>query len=156
MTEAGATPVFIDTGAFYARADRDDTHHESASRFFEDIRSGKLPYRPLYTSQAVLSEFATLALYKLGHATASRALRAIRTAASIDVLPVGNPTFERAAQQFEDYEDQQISFVDHTSCVLAEERDIDHVFAFDSDFRTLGFTLVPTDVGIPDSSDTSV
>jgi len=31
--------------------------------------------------------------------------------------------------------------------VLAAEREIDHVFAFDSDFRTLGFDLVAADTG---------
>ena len=49
-----------------------------------------------------------------------------------------------------DYDDQEISFVDHTTSVLADERDIDHIFAFDSDFRTLGFSLVPGDVAPPD------
>ena len=29
-------------------------------------------------------------------------------------------------------------------------RSIKHIFAFDSDFRPLGFTLVPTDVPFPD------
>jgi predicted nucleic acid-binding protein len=33
---------------------------------------------------------------------------------------------------------------------IADEPDIDHIFAFDSDFRTLGFSLVPGDVAPPD------
>ncbi|MFC5973867.1 type II toxin-antitoxin system VapC family toxin [Halomarina salina] len=146
MSRDGATPIFVDTGAFYARADEDDAHHDEATRLFDGIRSGDVPYRPMYTSQSVLSEFATLALYKLGHSVATRALRAIRGSDSINRLPVGRPTFEAAAEQFERYDDQQISFVDHTTGVLAAERDIDHVFAFDSDFRTLGFSLVPEDI----------
>ena len=56
MSVASATPLMIDTGAFYARADSDDTHHETATRVFERIRTGDLPYRPLYTTQAVLAE----------------------------------------------------------------------------------------------------
>ncbi|WP_440766619.1 hypothetical protein [Natronorubrum sp. DTA7] len=51
------------------------------------------------------------------------------------------------ARQFEEYDDQKISFVDHATSDLADERDVDHVFTFDSDFRTLGFTLVPEDTG---------
>ncbi len=43
--------------------------------------------------------------------------------------------------------DRAVSFVDHTTAVLADERDVDHVFAFDDDFRTLGFTVVPADTG---------
>lgn len=151
MSGAGATPLFVDTGAFYARADEDDKHHETATRLFDAIRSGEAPYRPIFTSQAVLSEFATLALYKLGHGIAVRTLNAVRNSASINVLPVGRTTFETAADHFEDYDDQEISFVDHTTSILAAERDIEDIFAFDGDFRTLGFTLVPEDVGPLDS-----
>jgi len=148
--DGGAQPVVVDTSAFYARADADDAHHDEVMRLFDEIRSGELPYRPLYTSQAVLSEFATLALYKLGHETATRALTAIRASESITVLPVGRDAFEAAAAQFSEYDDQQISFVDHTTGVLAAERGVDHVVTFDSDFRTLGFTLVPADVRLSD------
>jgi len=150
MSGAGTTPVFIDTGAFYARADEDDKHHEDATRLFDSIRSCDVTYRPIYTSQAVLSEFATLALYKLGHGTATTALSTIRESDSINIIPVGKPVFETAAEQFEDYDDQQISFVDHTTSILADQRGIEHVFAFDSDFRTLGFSLVPEDINLPD------
>lgn len=150
MSGVGRTPVFVDTGAFYARADEDDRHHETATRVFGSIRSGEVAYRPIYTSQAVLSEFATLALYRLGHRDATGALNAIRASSSINVVPVGRSAFETAASQFEAYDDQQISFVDHTTSVLADERDIDHVFAFDGDFRTLGFSLLPADGDVPD------
>jgi predicted nucleic acid-binding protein len=151
MNGPGATPIFVDTGAFYARADEDDDHHRVATRLFDDIRSGDVAYRPIFTSQSVLAELATLALYKLGHGDAVRALNAIRDSESINVVPVGRATFETAAEQFEHYDDQAISFVDHTTSVLADERDIEHVFAFDSDFRTLGFTLVPEDVDLSDA-----
>jgi len=148
MNDPGATPIFVDTGAFYAWADEDDAHHRTATRLFDAIRSDDVAYRPIFTSQSVLSEFATLALYKLGHRDAARALNAIRDATSINVVPVGEATFEAAAEQFEAYDDQDISFVDHTTGILAAERDVEHVFAFDSDFRTLGFTLVPEDVTV--------
>jgi predicted nucleic acid-binding protein len=150
MSGPGSTPLFVDTGAFYARADEDDRHHETATRLFDGIRSGDVPYRPVFTSQSVLAELATLALYKLGHSGAVRALNAVRTSESINVVPVGNATFETAAEQFETHDDQDISFVDHTTSVLAAERDVEHVFAFDGDVRTLGFTVVPEDVGLFD------
>lgn len=150
MSRAGTTPVFIDTGAFYARADTDDTHHEDAINLFGRIRSGDIAYRPLYTSQAVLSEFATLARYKLGHDTATTALRAIQASDSINVIPIGTSAFETATAQFETYDDQHISFVDHTTSILADERGVEHIFAYDSDFRTLGFSLVPEDGTLPD------
>lgn len=140
-------PLIVDTGAFYARADEDDTHHETAVNLFEKIRTGDIAYQPLYTTQAVLSELATLCLYKLGHETALRALRAVLESDSFNVIPVGQRPFEAAAEQFGEYDDQEISFVDHTTAVLAENRSVDRVFAFDSDFRTLGFSVVPEDTG---------
>jgi predicted nucleic acid-binding protein len=151
MSGPGARPVFVDTGPLYARADEDDAHHETATRLFESIRSGDLVYRPIYTSQAVISEFATLALYKLGHETAVRGLRAILDSESITVLQVDRSTFETAATEFEAYDDQEISFVDHTTAVLADDRDVEHVFAFDGDFRTLGFTVIPEDLAVFES-----
>ena len=146
MKVPGATPLFVDTGAFYARADANDRHHTVATNVFDGIRSGEVVHRPVYTSQAVLSEFSTLALYKLGHGVALRSLTSIVTSSSINVIPVRASTFEAATDQFRIYDDQEISFVDHTSSVLAAERGVDHIFSFDSDFRTLGFTTVPEDV----------
>lgn len=150
MSSPGAIPVFVDTGAFYARADEDDEHHDEAARIFDGIRSGDIVCHPLYTSQAVLSEFATLALYKLGHADASRALNAILESDSVNILPVGEGTFGTAADRFERDDDQEISFVDHTSSILAEERDIEYIFAFDGDFRTLDFSLLSEAVTVPE------
>lgn len=151
MSAPGATPLFVDTGAFYARVDEDDEHHGTATRLFDSIRAGDVAYRPIFTSQSVLSELATLALYKLGHGDAVRALNAIRDSESFNVVPVGRATFETAAERFEEYDDHRISFVDHSTCVLADERDIEHIFAFDGDFRTLGFTVVPEDGGLPNA-----
>jgi len=146
MSVSSATPLLIDTGAFYARADSDDANHETATQLFERIRSGDLAYRPLYTTQAVLSELATLCLYKLGHAVAARTLTAVRDAASITVLSVDHNTFETAADRFLDYDDQEISFVDHTTAALATEREVDQVFAFDNDFQTFGLSVIPGDI----------
>lgn len=142
----GATPLFIDTGAFFAWGYAQAERHNRAREVFNAIRTGDLPYRPLYTSRSVLSELATLMLRKVGHTAAVNTLNKIRNSKSFTVLPVDKPAFTATCDEFAKYDDQQISFVDHTSSVLAGSRDIDHIFAFDSDFRTLGFTLVPEDV----------
>jgi predicted nucleic acid-binding protein len=85
---------------------------------------------------------------KVNHEDAVRVLNTIRTSESFTVLALDDDLFERACQQFETYDDQTISFVDHTSAVLATAHDVDHVFTFDTtDFSTLGFTVVPRDTG---------
>lgn len=140
------SPLFVDTGAFFAAFVADDDNHEPADAVFEGVRSGDLPYGPVFTSRYVLSELATLLVYRVNHAAAVDALSTIRASSTFNVLPVDGDTFDAACEEFERYHDHAISFVDHASGVLAREHDVEHVFAFDGDFRTLGFTLVPADV----------
>lgn len=141
-------PLFVDTAAFFARFNERATEHERARSIFRGIQRGDFQYDPLFTSRHVLSEFATLMLRKVGHGPAVETLQILRDADSLNVLPVGEESFERACEQFSRYDDQQISFVDHSSAIVASERDVHHVFTFDSDFRTLGFTVVPGDTGV--------
>lgn len=141
-------PLFIDTAAFFARFNERATEHDRARTVFRGIQTGELAYDPLFTSRYVLSELATLLLRKVGHRPAVNALATIRDADSFNVLGMAAESFDRTCEQFDRYDDQQISFVDHTSAVLASDRDIEHVFTFDrDDFRTLGFTVVPDDTG---------
>lgn len=147
MSGPSATPLFVDTGAFYARFHESDQNHETATAIFDQIRRGDLVYRPLYTSRFVLAELSRLLLYHAGNETAIRTLSVIRRSESFRVLPVDRETFETACEQFGQYDDQEISLTDHVSAALARENDVEHVFAFDTtDFRTLDFTLVPDDV----------
>lgn len=76
------------------------------------------------------------------------ALRAIRQGELFTVLAVDTERFEFACEQFERHDDQTITLVGHLSGVLADSRDVPHVFTFDpDDFRILGFTAVPGDTG---------
>ena len=140
------TPLFVDTGAFYAAYDEDDDHHQVVQRVLGTLGSDIPSYGPIFTSRFVLAETATLILYRVGHSEAVDALRTILKSSTFNILPVDARTFREAAEEFERYDDQKISFVDHLTGVLARNKDIEHIFAFDSDFRTLGYTLVPEDV----------
>lgn len=107
-----------------------------------------MQYGPLFTSRYVLSEFATLMRREVGHTPAVNALEAIRQADSFNILPVGSNVFDRTCGRFARYEDQQISLIGHSSGVLADDYDIEHVFTFDTDdFHTLGFIVIPDDTG---------
>ena len=150
MSGLGATPLFIDTGAFYAHYDESASRHDRATAVFDAIAAGEAPYRPLYTTTHVLAELSTLLMRKRDHETAVRGLDRIRNSPAFSVVSPTEDEFDMACRQFERYDDQGITLVDHLTAVLADERDVDHVFAFDSDFRTLGLTLVPRDVEIGD------
>ena len=70
------------------------------------------------------------------------------TVKGINVLPLGSGAFDRTCERFARYDARRISFVDHSSGVLADDYDIEHIFTFDTDdFHTLGFVVVPADTG---------
>lgn len=141
------SPLFVDTNAFVALFDEDDEHHAAANAVVDGIRDGTLAYGPIFTSRYVLSETATTILYGVDHRAAVTALTTIRESSTFNVLEVTEPIFDRTAEQFATYDDQAISFVDHLNSVLGDEFDIDHIFAFEDDFRTLGMIRVPVDTG---------
>ena len=146
--QATAEPLFIDTGAFYARMDQDAAHHDRATTAFDAIQNGTLPYRPLYTTGFVLAELVTLGLVRANSALAGTALRRVRASPSVTVLHPDEPSFAVPCEEFYRYDDQNISLIDHATGVLADERDVEHIFTFDpDDFRPLGFTVVPDDTG---------
>jgi predicted nucleic acid-binding protein len=145
--DPGATPLFIDTGAFYARFVETAQRHDRATAVFEAIGAGEAVYRPLYTSTYVLDELATLLLGHRDHEAAAVALDRVRQSPTTAVHP-DKADFDTTCEQFARYDDHAISFTDHMTGVLAAEREIEHVFTFDPDrFRTLGFTAVPDDTG---------
>lgn len=140
-------PLFVDTNAFVALADEDDEHHDAAHAVREGIRDGDLAYGPIFTSHYVLSETATTILYGVGHREAVDVLTTVRDSSTFNVLDVTEQLFTRTETQFAQYDDHQISFIDHLDSVLCDEFDIDHIFAFEDDFATLGLTRVPVDTG---------
>lgn len=146
-------PLFVDTNAFVALADEDDDHHEAAHAVRTGIREGHLEYGPLFTSRYVLSETATTILYGVGHNEAVETLTTVQESPSFNVLEVTETHFARTVDQFREYDDQQISFVDHLNSVLSDEFDIEHIFAFEDDFRTLDLIRVPVDTGEFTSTD---
>lgn len=150
MRVRSATPLFVDTGALYARVDEDDADHERARNVFRAIRQGGLPFRPLYTSGFVLVELAGLIQQRRDTPTAADQVRRVRESPSITVLHVEGDVLDRACEEFDRYDDHDVSLVDHSSAVLAELEGIDHVFTFDpDDFETLGLTPVPRGIEVP-------
>lgn len=147
MSGTGARPLFVDTGAFYARFDASASRHDRADAVFGGIASGDLAYRPIYTSTYVVDELATLVQSHRNHEAAVAALDRVLES-SVRIVHPEDADFTRACEQFVRYDDQDISFTDHMSGVLATTRDVEHVFTFDADhFRALGFTVVPGDTG---------
>lgn len=144
-----SVPLFVDTSALYARLDDDDAHHDRARALFDGIREQtvKRTYRPLYVTSHVLAEFVTLVVHNFGSPTAHDAADRIRRSDFFVVLYPDEPVVSQAIDALGEYADEEIVLVDHLTGILAAEQDIDHIMTFDSGFRTLGFTLVPEDIG---------
>jgi len=136
-------PLFIDTSALFARFNARDARHKASAELFEEVRRGDATFGPLYTSDAVLTELATLLDRKVHHRAAVTALRVTRSSSSLRVLHFDEEAFDAACRSFERYDDQSISLVDHASAALTERHDIRHIFSFDDDFRALGLEVVP-------------
>lgn len=106
---ANTTPLFVDTGAFYARVDEDDAHHARATAVFNAIQARDLPYRPLYTTGYVLAELVTISLARANYELAATALRRVRASQSVTVLYPDEPMFAAVCNEFYRYDDQDIS-----------------------------------------------
>lgn len=149
MSGTDTTPLVVDTGAFFAYFVANAPRHDRAQAVMNAIQDGDLRFRPIYTTGYVLGELTTLLLRKTDHEQAMDALQRVRASPAVAVRHIDAAQFDAACSEFDRFDDQQISFVDHTTGVLARDVDAEHVFAFDSDFRTLGFSLVPADITLP-------
>jgi uncharacterized protein len=121
--------IFVDTGAWYALADRSDRHHETAAAFYL-AQVGRAPF---VTSSLVLSETFTLLSARLGRAAAPRFWDALREA-RIDVVPVDAADLEAAWRLAQAFPDQDFSVTDCTSFAVMERLGIGDAFAFDTHF----------------------
>jgi len=121
--------IFVDTGAFYALADKTDKYHQRAAKYYNKV------YQPglFITSNFVFSESWTLIHHKLGKPAARAFWRKIRS--GIIFLHHINPIdLERGWEISNKYNDQDFSLVDCTSFAVMERLKIYKAFTFDSHF----------------------
>jgi predicted nucleic acid-binding protein len=140
------TRLFIDTGAFYALADRADRHHATAV----DCYRAHADSEALVTTDHVAVETWYLLRARLGRPAAMRFWDAILSGV-VSVFGVTARDFVRARRIAAEWPDQTFSLVDCTSFAVIEREGIDRAMAFDEHFRVVRFgtrrqralTLVP-------------
>jgi len=121
--------IFIDTGAFYAMADkRDKFHFKGKNYYVENYEPGQF-----ITSNFVFVESWTLIHHKLGKNAAQTFWNIIRSG-TISLKQITLIDLERAWEIFNKYFDHNFSLVDCTSFAIMEHLKILDAFTFDSDF----------------------
>ena len=131
------TPVFVDTSAILALLVPTDVQHQRAQRTFRRLAADEA--RLLTTSYTLVECYALI-----GRRLGLDALTRFRAdfAPLLDVVWIGSDEHERGLDLLEESRSAKLSLVDAVSFVVARDRDVEQVFAFDPHFTKAGFTAV--------------
>ncbi len=132
--------VFVDTGAFLALMNEADQYHLEAKDCFRDLQS---PGIQLITSNFVLDETYTRILRKGGAKVAIAFGEKIQTSRQLKIVTMERSLEKKGWEIFKKYSDHLFSYTDCTSFALMREEKIPEAFAFDKDFKIMGFVLLP-------------
>lgn len=136
------SPVFIDTGAFFALQARDDAHHEEARETLPRIISRG---SSLVTSNLVMSETYTLLRVTRGFQEAGRFLEYAGRSTRLKIVFSDAAIEDDACVILRKYADHPLSYADGVSFAIMRRLRLSHAFAFDIHFRIAGFHRVPGD-----------
>lgn len=143
LRHGSATPVFVDTSALVGLFHGRDQHASDTRAFVSGVRDGSLRARPIYTSEYVIDELATVLLSRADHGVASQAVTSLRDSTLVQTLHVDRSVYELASDRFLAFDDQAFSFTDHVIGVQAQNRGVDIIISFDQEFATLGLQTLP-------------
>ncbi|VVB89779.1 tRNA(fMet)-specific endonuclease VapC [uncultured archaeon] len=135
--------IFVDTSAFLALVNETDKNHIDAAGFIEDIKNGRANVRKIITSDYIIDETLTRIRYSVGHREAVQWGRDILVSKVVEKMEVNGEIFGLAWELFEKYKDKKLSFTDCTSFAMMTKYGIKMAFSFDSDFKSMGFVLLP-------------
>lgn len=131
--------LFVDTSALIALADRTDQYHVQASRFVQSVSA--VP--EFHTSTYILNEVITRLRFTAGVVAALNFAESIRASRLHQIHLVDRRIEDHALAVLRKYADHPLSFTDCTTIVLMEQLRLTRIFAFDDDFRKVGYLLVP-------------
>ena len=132
--------IFVDSSAWIALANANDSHHHEAASAYTGILKN---YKHLAISNLVVAETYIVLLRELGHNVAIEFLKRIK--ASPRILKIwSNENIEMEAEQIlSKYSDQDFSYTDAVSFAIMNGRRIKRAFSFDRHFVVAGFANLP-------------
>ena len=131
-----SAPVFLDTGAIYALADRNDADHAAVRAFYVE------PERRFVTHDLILVEGFSLLTKRLHKGAALQTIGAVRRSARIEIAPVTPDLLEAAWLRCEQYADKEWDWIDCASFELMERRGLREALSLDHHFAQAGFVLL--------------
>jgi predicted nucleic acid-binding protein len=136
----GKDTIFVDTGAWFALANKADQYHDQAVEIYPKLLAR---YRHLTTTNLVIAETYILIRRTLGHRPGILFLENI--GASPRVLKIySDSVLEKAAEEtLQKYQDQDFSYTDAVSFAVMQQYGIEQAFSFDVHFKTAGFSMIP-------------
>lgn len=129
--------VFVDTSALYALLVRNDDCHKAAATLFESLLDQEIP---LITHSFVVVELVALLQSRVGLEAVAAWKNDIQDL--IDIEWINDAIYDEALQALLQSHSKKLSFVDQVSFAVMKKRQIQQVFAFDTDFETAGFKLL--------------
>ena len=135
--------IFADTSAWLMIIDATQKSYPRAKTLYRDLLADGAR---VATSNYVLVECYNRVRYTLGLREMLKFRAMIVNAerfGTLQIFQVGRDTETAAWHILEKYDDQNFSFVDATSFALMRENKIARAFAFDDDFRVMGFDVKP-------------
>ena len=132
--------LFVDTGAWFALADRSDRHHKGAVDIYPQLLKDS---HHLTTTNLVVAETYVLIRRVMGHQPAIAFLQNISASPRVVKIYSDRILEEAAESILSQYKDQNFSYTDAVSFAIMKDYGIKQAFSFDQHFVTAGFTLVP-------------
>jgi predicted nucleic acid-binding protein len=129
--------LFIDTGAFYALADRTDPAHKRARTFFEECNS------TLIATDFIFAETMSLITKRLSKKIAVSIGEGIRGSQRFRFEETTPDVREQAWRLFSGHRDKDYDLIDCISFLTMESLGMQDVFGFDRHFVQYGFRLLP-------------
>jgi len=131
--------IFVDTSAIIALEVPSDKFHKRALKWRKEAKD------PIFvSSNLVFIETASWVRHNSGKEIAVKIGLSLLSGAGIQIERVTMDDEDNAWALFQKIEGRGISMIDCTSFVLMKRLKIKEVFAFDSDFKKMGFKVYPS------------
>ena len=136
------TPLFADTSALYAAADRREEGHDACRLAYERALRAR---ETIVTTELVVAELHALAVRRSYPDAAWEIVRRLTTTGRIDVEPVGSTRLASAIDLLAARPGRPCSLADAVSFVVMRELGIHRALTLDADFSAEGFEVLPAE-----------